>query len=62
MPLREDIATARLRDPAARSALEVFLTSSGLHAIWWHRFAHRLWRARLRLLARLVSQFARWLT
>lgn len=62
MPLREDIATARLRDPAARSALEVFLTSSGLHAIWWHRLANRLWRARLRLLARLVSQFSRWLT
>jgi serine O-acetyltransferase len=62
MPLREDIANARRRDPAARSALEVFLTSSGLHAVWWHRLAHRLWRARLRLLARLVSQFSRWLT
>ena len=49
MPLREDIATARLRDPAARSGLEVFLTSAGLHAIWWHRIAHRLWRWRLRL-------------
>ena len=46
MPLREDIATARLRDPAARSGLEVFLTSAGLHAIWWHRIAHRLWRWR----------------
>ena len=62
MPLREDIANARRRDPAARSALEVFLTSSGLHAIWWHRLANRLWRARLRLLARLISQFSRWLT
>ncbi|HET8957085.1 MAG TPA: serine acetyltransferase, partial [Microcella sp.] len=37
MPLREDIANARRRDPAARSAFEVFLTSSGLHAIWWYR-------------------------
>ena len=59
MPLREDIATARLRDPAARSGLEVFLTSAGLHAIWWHRIAHRLWRWRLRLLARMIAQAAR---
>ena len=60
--LREDIATARRRDPAARSSAEVFLTYSGLHAIWGHRLAHRLHRARLYLLARVVSQFARFLT
>ncbi|MCX7970303.1 MAG: serine O-acetyltransferase, partial [Negativicutes bacterium] len=34
----------------------------GLHAIWLHRIAHRLWRARLRLLAHAVASFARWLT
>jgi len=62
MGMREDIRTARLRDPAARSGLEVFLTSAGLHAIWWHRIAHRLWRWRLRLLARMVAQGARWWT
>lgn len=62
MPLREDIATARLRDPAARSGLEVFLTSSGLHAVWWHRVAHRLWNAGLKLLARLISQWSKFLT
>lgn len=62
MGMREDIRTARLRDPAARSGLEVFLTSAGLHAIWWHRIAHRLWRWRLRLLARMVTQGARWWT
>jgi serine O-acetyltransferase len=59
---REDIATARLRDPAARSGLEVFLTYSGLHAIWGYRWAHGLWRLRLRLLARIHSQFVRFLT
>ncbi|MFP5290731.1 MAG: serine O-acetyltransferase, partial [Actinomycetes bacterium] len=62
MPLREDIATARLRDPAARSGLEVFLTSSGLHAVWWHRLAHRLWNAGFKLLGRLVSQWSKFLT
>jgi serine O-acetyltransferase len=58
----EDIANAKRRDPAARSGLEVFLTYSGLHAVWWYRMAHALWRARLRFAARVVSQVARFLT
>ncbi|MFD1713182.1 serine O-acetyltransferase EpsC [Amnibacterium flavum] len=62
MSVREDIAEARRRDPAARSSFEVWLTYSGLHAIWWYRFAHRLWGAGLRLPARVVSQVARSLT
>ncbi|MHB1170997.1 MAG: serine O-acetyltransferase EpsC [Lacisediminihabitans sp.] len=60
--MREDIATARRRDPAARSGLEVYLAYSGLHAVWGYRVAHRLWRRRLYLLARLVSQVVRFLT
>jgi serine O-acetyltransferase len=60
--IREDVANARRRDPAARSGFEVWLTYSGLHAVWGHRLANRLWRARLRLLARVVSQLTRFLT
>ncbi|MFS0852405.1 serine O-acetyltransferase EpsC [Microbacterium sp. 179-I 3D4 NHS] len=60
--MREDIAAARLRDPAARTALEVALLYPGLHAAWAHRLSHALWRRRLRLLARANSQLARWLT
>ncbi|MFF1541198.1 serine O-acetyltransferase EpsC [Microbacterium sp. NPDC058269] len=60
--MREDIAAARLRDPAARSAVEVALLYPGLHAIWAHRVSHALWRRRLRLLARAGSQASRWLT
>lgn len=59
---REDIATARRRDPAARSRVEVLLAYSGLHAIWGYRLTHRLWRARRFLLARLISQLVRFLT
>ena len=59
---REDIATARHRDPAARSGLEVWLTYSGLHAIWGHRLSHRLWQWRWHLVARVVSQLTRFLT
>ncbi|WP_091232222.1 serine O-acetyltransferase EpsC [Microbacterium sp. 3J1] len=60
--MREDIAAARLRDPAARTAAEVALLYPGLHAIWAHRVSHRLWQRRLRLLARATSQISRWLT
>ena len=60
--LKEDLATARAHDPAARSGLEVFLVYSGLHAIWTYRLTHRLWLAGWRFPARLVSQFARFLT
>jgi serine O-acetyltransferase len=59
---REDIATARRRDPAARSGFEVWLTYAGVHAIWGYRWAHRLWGWKLKLLARMHSQFVRFLT
>jgi serine O-acetyltransferase len=60
--LREDVATARAHDPAARSNAEIFLAYSGLHAVWSHRLAHRLWLRGARLPARLLSQFTRFLT
>ena len=60
--MREDVAAARLRDPAARSDAEVALLYPGLHAIWAHRVSHALWRRRLRLVARATSQISRWLT
>ncbi|WP_353827414.1 serine O-acetyltransferase EpsC [Agromyces sp. SYSU T0242] len=61
--LREDIATARSHDPAARNRIEIVLAYSGLHAIWAHRLANRMWQVPvLRLPARLLSQFVRFLT
>jgi serine O-acetyltransferase len=59
---REDVTAARLRDPAARSRVEIVLLYSGLHAIWAHRVNHALWRRGLRFPARLGSQLARFLT
>lgn len=59
----EDVDAAMARDPAAQSRLETFLTSPGLHAVWSHRFAHRLWeRPAYRLPARVLSNVARTLT
>lgn len=60
--LREDIATIRERDPAARSAWEVLTCYPGLHALVLHRLAHACWRAKRRWLARFVSQMARFMT
>lgn len=60
--LREDIQTVFSKDPAARSVAEVVLCYPGLHAIWIHRIANFLWRHRLKLLARLLSQVNRFLT
>jgi len=60
--LVEDIRTVRGKDPAARGALEILLCYPGLHALWWHRIAHPLWRWRIPLLPRLISHLARFLT
>jgi serine O-acetyltransferase len=61
--LREDLETAAKRDPAARSRLELLLAYPGLHAVWLHRLAHRMWaNPGLRLPARLLSHLNRWLT
>jgi serine O-acetyltransferase len=60
--LRADINAAKLNDPAARSKFEIWLTYSGVHALMWHRWAHFLYRIKLRLLARMTSQIARSLT
>jgi serine O-acetyltransferase len=60
--IREDVATILDRDPAARSRAEVFLCYSGLHAVWFYRINHWLWNHRFFLLARWLSQVARFLT
>lgn len=59
---KEDIQAVFDRDPAARSTFEVVLTYSGLHAIWMHRIAHRLFSSKWFFLARLLSQWNRFIT
>ncbi len=48
----------RARDPAPHSRAEV-LTYPGVWAMGWHRLAHRLYRRRLFLLARVVNHWSR---
>lgn len=60
---REDVSAAKERDPAVRSTAELVLAYPGLHALWFHRMAHRMWRRPgLRLAARIVSHISRALT
>lgn len=60
--MSEDIDAVLSRDPAARTKIEVILAYPGLHAIWMHRIAYRLWHRGSKLLARIVSHLARGLT
>ena len=60
--LRADINAAKKNDPAARSKFEIWLTYSGVKALSWHRWAHFLYKIKFKLLARMTSQWARFLT
>ncbi len=60
--IREQIETVFRDDPAAKSVFEVLLCYPGVHAILVHCLAHRLYRWRLFVIARLISHIARWLT
>lgn len=50
------------RDPAARSYISIFFNYPCVHAIFWHRIAHFLYRIRLYFPARVISQIVRWFT
>jgi serine O-acetyltransferase len=60
--INNDLNAVLNRDPAARNKLEIILTYPGLHALWSHRLAHWLWQHNARLLGRVVSEVARFLT
>lgn len=57
-----DIKAVKEIDPAARHKLEIFLTYSGPRALRWHRAARFFYRIKLKLIARMISQRARFLT
>jgi len=57
--LRKDIDAVFLRDPAARSRIEIMTAYPGLHAIWFYRMAHWFWAHRLFWLGRFLSHVGR---
>ena len=50
------------RDPAAKSKLSVILTYPGVKAVLFHKIAHFFCVAKFDLIARIISQFSRFLT
>ena len=60
--MRDDIKMVFEQDPAARSTLEVITTYAGLHAVWSHLIAHKLYKNRRYVAARMISQLSRFFT
>ncbi len=60
--IKDDINSIYERDPAARGFWSVFFNYPGLHAVWFHRVSHKLWRSNWKGFARGLSSFSRWLT
>ena len=50
------------RDPAAKSKLSLILTYPGVKAVFFHRIANFFHLAKFHLIARIISQFSRFLT
>ena len=59
--MRDDIKMVFEQDPAARSTLEVITTYAGLHAVWSHLIAHKLYNQKY-VAARAISQISRFFT
>ncbi|XDD50297.1 serine O-acetyltransferase [Leptospira sp. WS92.C1] len=58
----ENIKFIKKYDPAAKSYLEIILCYPGLHALWFHKVSHLLYRMRLSLLPRMINTFSRFIT
>lgn len=60
--IKEDIQAVLNRDPAARNSLEVLLCYPGVWALIFHKGAHGLYKHKLKLPARMLSNLSRFLT
>jgi serine O-acetyltransferase len=60
--LRADVRAAKKNDPAARNKFEILLTYSGVHALSMHRTAQFFYKIKFKLTARIISQFAKFMT
>jgi serine O-acetyltransferase len=60
--IKQDFETVFKMDPAARNRLEVILSYSGFHAIFFYRLNHLLWKAGVPFFPRFLSQVAKVIT
>ena len=60
--LKDDINAVFERDPAAKGLIEVLFCYPGMHAIWFYRISHFFHIHRWTTLARIISEFSRFIT
>ncbi len=60
--IKSDFKIIKERDPAARGFLEIILCYPGFQALLLHRISHKLWKYKLPLLPRVLSQLTRNIT
>ncbi|MDY5059349.1 serine O-acetyltransferase [Staphylococcus simulans] len=60
--MRDDIKMVFEQDPAAKTSFEVVTTYAGLHAVWNHLLAHKLYNKKHYVAARIISQISRFFT
>ena len=60
--IAEDVRNVKAQDPAAQNSFVIWLTYPGLHARWSHVVEHWLWTHGLKSIARISSQFTRFMT
>ena len=53
------LKSIKLRDPAARNYLQIILFYPGVHALFWYRIAHFLWKIKFKFIAELISYLSR---
>lgn len=58
----DELRSIRNRDPAAGGLIGLFFLTPSVHVMLAYRLGHRLWRWRMRFLARFTMQLARWFT
>jgi len=60
--INDYLKSIKIRDPAAGSKLSILITYPGVKAVFFHRVANFFCIAKFDLIARIISQFSRFLT
>jgi serine O-acetyltransferase len=60
--IKEDFCNVKRNDPALHSSFELFFNYPGLWALFFHRFAHYLYKKGLRFIPRFISGISRFIT
>lgn len=56
------LRSIKQRDPAARNFIQIILLYPGVHAVFWYRIAHFLYKNKLKLIGEAISMIVRFCT